>query len=179
MVDPSLPRTPRFVAGALETRAIPSDLDVIPDHPHGRDALNAGGALGMGAPLLHGASRVGGVPGPQSGVDDVSRGRRRRTGASHALVLLRLDQRLLELVPYLCFLGELPAKGLPTVVEIPPNFYVAGRSVCSVPRVYHITHLGGISLLDWQTKPCERAAKVAGKDHINLACRWLTLFPSD
>ena len=52
-------------------------------------------------------------------------------------------------------------------------------SVRAVPRVDHIAHLVGISPLDWYTKPCERAAKAAGTDHIDLACRGLVFVPSD
>ena len=59
-------------------------------------------------------------------------------------------------------LGELPAEGPPPVIEISPDFFVARRSVRAVPRMDHIVHLGRISPLDWQTKPCERAAKAAG-----------------
>ena len=46
-------------------------------------------------------------------------------------------------------------------------------------RINHIAHLGGISPRNWQTKPCERAAKLAGTNHINLACRGLVFVPSD
>ena len=64
-------------------------------------------------------------------------------------------------------------------MEISPGFFAERRSVRAVPRVDHIAHLVGISPLDWYTKPCERAAKAAGTDHINLACRGLAFVPSD
>ena len=51
------------------------------------------------------------------------------------------------------YLGELPAEGLPPMVEIPPDLFVAWNSVRTMPRVDRITNLGGISLLNWQTKP--------------------------
>ena len=59
------------------------------------------------------------------------------------------------------------------------DFFVAGRSVCDVPRIDHIAHLGGISPLDWQTKPCKWDAKAAGTDHINFAFRGLAFLPSE
>ena len=60
--------------------------------------------------------------------------------------------------------GELPAKGLPPVVEIPVEDFAAQRSVCAVPRVNHITRLGGISPLDWPTRPCKRAINSTGTE---------------
>ena len=48
-----------------------------------------------------------------------------------------------------------------------------------MPRIDHVAHLGGISPRDWQTKPCERAAKAAGTEHVNLACRDLAFLPAD
>ena len=73
-------------------------------------------------------------------------------------------------------LGKLPAEGLLLVMEIPPDFFAARRSVCAVPRSYNIAHLRGIFLLDWQTKPYEQAV---GTDHINLAFRGMALFSSN
>ena len=66
-------------------------------------------------------------------------------------------------------LDDLPTEGLPLVVDIPDEAFVAQRSVCAVPRVDHVTHLGGISTLDWQKKPCKRAAKWAGTEYVDLA----------
>ena len=40
---------------------------------------------------------------------------------------------------------ELPTKGLPQVTELLPDFFAAWRSVCAVPRIDHVAHLGGIS----------------------------------
>ena len=76
-------------------------------------------------------------------------------------------------------LGEILTEGLPPVMEILPDFSAARRSVCAVPCMDHIVHLGGISPRNWQTKPCKRAAKAAGTKHVNLACRGLAFLPSD
>ena len=67
-------------------------------------------------------------------------------------------------------LGELPAEGLPLVVETPNDLFAERRSVCAVPRFDHITHLGEISQIDWKTKPCKRAAKLVGAEYMDLAC---------
>ena len=74
-------------------------------------------------------------------------------------------------------MGKLPAEGLPPVVDIPTEAFVACRSVRAVPRVDHATRLWGISLLDWQTKPCKRSAKSAGTEYVDLAFRELTFVP--
>ena len=66
-------------------------------------------------------------------------------------------------------LGDLPAEGLPPLVEIPFEFFAARRSVCAVPQVNHVTCLGGISPLDWQTNICERSAKSEGTEYVDLA----------
>ena len=76
-------------------------------------------------------------------------------------------------------LGNMPAEGLPLVVEIPDEAFAARRSVCTVPRVNHVTHLGGISLLDCQAKTCERAMKLAGMEYVELAFQGLTFAPLD
>ena len=76
-------------------------------------------------------------------------------------------------------MGELPAEGLPQVTELLPDFFAARRAVCAVPRIDHVAHLGGIFPRNWQTKPCERAAKAVGIDHLNLAYRGLAFLPTD
>ena len=65
------------------------------------------------------------------------------------------------------------------MAEISPNFFAARRSICTVPLMDHIAHLGGISPRDWQTKPSNQAAKGAGTEHHNLACRGLAFLPAD
>ena len=77
------------------------------------------------------------------------------------------------------YLGEMPAKGLPTVVEIPVKALSARRSVGPLPRVEHVTHLWGVSALNCQTNPCERAVKSAGTEYVDLAFRGLTFIPLD
>ena len=49
----------------------------------------------------------------------------------------------------LACLGNMPAKGLPPVVEIPDKAFAARRSVRAVLQFDHVTRLEGISLLDW------------------------------
>ena len=93
----------------------------------------------------------------------------------HSLFSVRVDVYSSECHLFAC-LSELPAKGLPPVMEISSYFFAAWRSVCFVPRSDHIAHLGGISPLDWQTKPCEQAV---GMEHVNLACREMAFFLSD
>ena len=73
----------------------------------------------------------------------------------------------------------MPSKGLPPVVEITHEDFAAWRSVCAVPRVYHVTHLGGISPANWQTIPCKRARKTASLEYLDLACRGLNFTPPD
>ena len=43
---------------------------------------------------------------------------------------------------FACF-GEMPAEGLPPVVDIPPKAFASRRSVCAVLQIDHITHLWG------------------------------------
>ena len=61
-------------------------------------------------------------------------------------------------------------------MDIPTDFFAAWRSVCAMPRADHITHLGGISPLNWQTKPCERAVWT---EPVNLACWNMAFFTAD
>ena len=46
--------------------------------------------------------------------------------------------------------GELTAEGLPPVVDIPNESFTDRRYVCAVPRVDHLTCLGGIYLTAFQ-----------------------------
>ena len=79
-----------------------------------------------------------------------------RVNFMHPLFFVRFDVYS-TVCPLFAFLGELTAKGLLLVMEIPPDFFVTRHSVCAVPRSYNTAHLGGISLLDWQTKPCKNS----------------------
>ena len=76
-------------------------------------------------------------------------------------------------------LGDLPAKGLPPVVDIPNKAFAARRSVCSVLQVDHVTYLGGISPVNWQMKSYKRAVKLVGVEYVDCACRGLMFVPPD
>ena len=54
------------------------------------------------------------------------------------------------------FWGELPLEGLSPVVELPVYAFSARRSVCAVPRAYHISHVNGVYPSVWQAMPCKR-----------------------
>ena len=71
----------------------------------------------------------------------------------------------------------MPVKGFPPVMDIPDEDFAARRSVRAVSRMYHVTHLGGISPPDWQKKPCERGGKTTGEEYVGLDCQGLTLVP--
>ena len=76
-------------------------------------------------------------------------------------------------------LGDLPAEGLPPVVEIYFEAFAAQRYVCAVSRADQVTHLGGISQLDCQTKACKRDVKSMGTEYMDLDFRGLTFAPLD
>ena len=147
----------------------------FPDRPQGRDGAHFGGLHGPGAARLPLVSCVGGGAGTRPVAPHPRRRCRGRKVASHAIALLCPYQRLLHRVRSLW----LPAQGLPQVTEILPNFFAARRSVRAVSRIYHISHLGGISPCDWQTKPCKWSARAAGTEHFSLACRGLEFLPAD
>ena len=62
-------------------------------------------------------------------------------------------------------------------MEISDEAFTMRRSVRAVPQVDHVTHLGGISPPDWQTKTCAREVKTAGMEYMDLASQGLTLSP--
>ena len=134
---------------------------------------------GPGDHIFPGTARVGGGTGPWLGAGDISWSRPGRKGASHAITILRPGQRLIELVMSFRLPGISARQGPPPGGGDPDEAFAARRSVRAVPRVDHVTHLGGISLLDWQKNPCERAVKLAGTEYVDLTCRGLTLFPPD
>ena len=72
----------------------------------------------------------------------------RRMHLMHSLFSVRVDIYSTEFRLFAC-LRKLPVKGLPPVMEILPDFFVARRSVRAVPHIDHIAHLGGISPRDW------------------------------
>ena len=59
--------------------------------------------------------------------------------------------------------GELPAEGLPLVVEITHESFAALLSVSSVPQVDHGTYLRVISPTNFQKMSCEREGKRLGR----------------
>ena len=101
-----------------------------------------------------------------------------RVHLMHLLFSVRVNVYSTECCLF-AWVGELSAEGLSQVTEIFTDFFAARRAVCAVPRIDHVAHLGGISPRDWQKKACEHAAKAAGDDHLNLACRGLAFLPMD
>ena len=184
MVNPGLPRSPRSVAEALGTGTIPAELAAIlaehsrtvrkdgtertPEERTGRGLHSFLSHLALGEVPVLGMERVTLI-----GVDTD-----RRLHLMHSLFSVRVDVYSTECRLFAC-LGELPVEGLPPVMEILPDFFVAWRSVCAVPRMDYMAHLGRISPHDWQTNPYEHAAKAEGTEHVNLAFRGLAFLPSD
>ena len=70
----------------------------------------------------------------------------------HLLFYVRVNVYSTQRRIFAC-LGKLPAEGLPPVVEISVKAFAERRSVCAVMQVNHVTLLGRISQLNWQTKP--------------------------
>ena len=56
--------------------------------------------------------------------------------------------------------GDLPDKGLPPVVELNAEAFTVRRYMCAVPWGDHVSHLGGVSLFDWQAMPCKWAGNI-------------------
>ena len=96
----------------------------------------------------------------------------------HSLFSVWVDLYLTIRCLFSCW-GELPAKGIPPVVDIPHEAFAGWRSVHAVMQVDHITHLGRISPPDWQTITCKSLTKMAGLEYLDLACRGLTFVPPD
>ena len=88
--------------------------------------------LALGEVLVPGLERVTLV-----GVD-----KDRRVHLMHSLFSVRVNKYSIECRLF-DYVGELPAKGLPQVTDILPDFFAARRSVCAVPRIDHVSHLGG------------------------------------
>ena len=66
----------------------------------------------------------------------------------HSLFSVRVElystiQRLLSCQ------GNLTAKGLPLILEIPHEAFAARRCISAMPLVDHVNHLGGISPPNW------------------------------
>ena len=162
------------MAEALGTGAIPAELATILA-AHSRNVCKDETARTpekRSGRLIHSfltqlASGVGPVPGLEQ-VTLVGLDPDRRVLLVHSLFSVWFNIYLIHRRLFNC-LGDLPAKGLPLVVDIPHKDFAAWCSVSAVPRVNHITHLGGISSLDWQTKPYKRAVKSAGTEYVDLA----------
>ena len=174
MVNPGPPRPPRLVAEALGTRSILAKLAAILTD-HSRTVREDGAALtpekrsgrGIHTFLAQLASGVDPVPGlEQETVVRVYPDRRVHLMLS--IFSVQFDLYLTQRRLFAC-LGELPAKVLPPVVEIPEKDFTTRRSVCAVPRVDQVTHIGRTSPPDWKTKPCERAVKTSGTEYVDLA----------
>ena len=73
----------------------------------------------------------------------------------HLLLSVWVDIYLTSRRLFAC-LGELPANGLPPVVEISHETFAVRHSVRAVPRVDHVTHLWGTPPTDWHTRPYKR-----------------------
>ena len=184
MVNQGLLRSPRSVAEVVGTRSIPAELVAIfaehsrtvrkdglactPEERTGREMHAFLLHLALGEVPVHGRERVTLV-----GVDEDG-----RVHLIHALFSFRVNVYSTECRLFSC-LGELPSDGLPQVIDILPDFLVPRRSVRAVPCMDHISHLGGISPRDWQTKPCETTAKAARTEHVNFDCRGLAFLPAD
>ena len=46
------------------------------------------------------------------------------------------------------------------MVELPVHAFEVRRSMCTVPRVYHVGHLEGVTPSVCQPTPCKRAVKL-------------------
>ena len=162
------------MAEALGTRTIPAELAAIlaahsqTIHKDGSTRMpEERTGWGLHSFLSHIALGVGQVPGLER-VTLVGINKNGRVNLIHSLLSICVDVYSIEFRLFAC-LGDL----------ISPDFFAARRSVRGVPRVDHIAHLGGISPINWQTKPCERATKAEGKYYIDLDFQGLAFVPSD
>ena len=171
-------------AEALGTGAIPAELSMILTARF-QTVREDGAALSLEKRSIQGihsfltqiASTVDLIP----GLERVNLFRVDPDGMVHLLhslfpfwvVLYLTSQRL-----FTCR-GELPAEGLPPVVDISHESFAARCSVRPILRLDHVTHLGGIYQTDWQVIPCHRLGKTVGLDYFELAFQGLTLVPPD
>ena len=154
MIDLGLPQSPRLVAEALGTGTISAELaTILVAHSQtvGKDSSSRTPEerTGRGLHSLLSHLALGEVPVPGlERVTLVGVNKDRKVHIIHSLFSIRVYVYSTECHLFAC-LGEQPVEGLPPVMDISPDFFVARRSVWAVPRVYHIAHLGGISPLDW------------------------------
>ena len=184
MVDPDPPQLPRLMAEVLGTSAIPSELSVIPvgrfrtvhedgtalllEKRSGRGIQYFLVLLASGVDHIHSLEQVSLI-----GVDqDIT------LHLLHSLLFVPFNLYCTSRYLLVCR-GELTSEETPTVVEIVHKSLVARRSIHAMPRVDHVSHLGGISPPHWQTILFERVGKIAGAEHYNVDCRGLTLAPPE
>ena len=184
MVDLVPSRPPQSVAEDLGTGHIPGKISTILAGRF-RTIFEDGSALpsdkrsgrGIHSFLAQLAWRVDHVPGLERlilvGVDPNI-----MVHLLHSLLSVPVDLYSTILRLFACW-GELSAKGLPPVVDIPHESFAAWLSICAVPQVDYITHLLGISLTNWHTMPCKRMGKTDEAEYLDLACRGLTFVPLD
>ena len=175
LVDPGLLWSPRLVVEALGTGTIPADLAAIltahswtvrkdssactpkertfrgPHAVHSQTIRKDGSARtpeertvrGLHSFLSH--ILLWEVPVPSlEHVTLVGVDKDGRVNLMHSLFCVRVEVYSTECRHFTC-LGELPAKGLPLVIEDSRNFFVAWRSVCAVPQkiTRYLNHQGG------------------------------------
>ena len=154
MVELGLSRSPWSVVKVLGTGSILAELAAILAK-HSWTVRKDGTARtpeertgqGQHAFLLHLALGEVPVPGLERvtlvGVDEDG-----RVHLMHSLFSIRVNVYSTDCRLFAC-VGELPHEGLPQVIEILPDFFMARHSVYAVPRIDHISHLGRISPRDW------------------------------
>ena len=182
--QPRPPQTPRLVAEALGTGTILAELSAILAarfwvFREDGAALSSEKRSGQGIHYFLAQLTLGVEP--ILGLERVTLVRIDPNGMVHFMHFLfsvRVNIYSTSRHIFVC-LVELPAEGLPLVVEIPHKVLAARGSVCTMTQVYHVTHIGGISPLDYQTRPCNRAGKTYGADHRDLACPGFTFVPPD
>ena len=94
----------------------------------------------------------------------------------HLLFSVRVDIYSTSRRLFAC-LDELLAEPPPPVMEIPKKAFSAWHSICAMPQVDHVAHLGGIYPPDRQKIPCDRAGKTSGADRRDLDFRGLNFAP--
>ena len=154
MANTRLTRSPRSVAEVLGTGSIPAELAAILTE-HSWTFVKDGvertpeerTCRGLHAFLSRLALGEVPVPGLENvtlvGVDEDG-----RVNLMHSLFSVPVNVYSTECCLFAC-VGEIPSEGLPQVTELLPDFFAA-------------RHPGRISPRNWQTNPCEHAAKAAG-----------------
>ena len=63
-------------------------------------------------------------------------------------------------------------------MELMAKSFAVRRSVCAIPQAYHVYHLGGVSLTDFQSMPCNRVGNIS-MGVSNLVLKGLNFVPLD